>query len=112
MDPRERDFTLSRAGMIHATAAFVAMLAICIAAPVLSRTLVSLAPASSPWTALASWMPLSGTMVFALSVAARRPLSILTGRVSLHGLGERIGFGGFTAWPLYASSVLLAAAPQ
>jgi hypothetical protein len=106
MDPREGDFAMSASGGAHALAGFVAIVALCVAAPMLTGTLVDLG-ASRVWAAIIGWLPTVGAAVFIATVAARGPIERLTGRVSLHGIGERFGFGGFIIWIAYAALTLL-----
>jgi hypothetical protein len=95
MDPHATDFTMTRSGVVHAFAGFAASVALCSAAPLVDGSL-----ASSPreWTTLSPWAPTAGLAVFLFTVVARGPLHRLTGRVSVHGIGERVGFVAFIAW--------------
>lgn len=105
MDPRAGDFTMSLSGAVHASAGFIAIVSLCAAAPMLTGTLAAHGASRVPAT-VAGWVPTSAAVVFVATVVAREPIHRLTGRVSLHGIGERFGFAGFLVWIAYAALTL------
>ncbi|MGI8332216.1 DUF998 domain-containing protein [Actinomadura scrupuli] len=108
MDPRADDVAMSASGGVHASAGFVAIVSLCVAAPMLSSALAGLG-ASRIGAELIGWLPAFGAAVFAVTVVARGPIERFSGRVSLHGIGERFGLGGFIIWIAYATLTLLTA---
>jgi hypothetical protein len=108
MDPRQGELEMTRAGAIHASAGMSAIVSICVAAPLLTDTFRDLHE-DAAIALLAGWVPTLGAAVFVVSVVARSSFEDLTGRPSLHGLGERVGFAAFLSWLMYASTALLAA---
>jgi hypothetical protein len=57
--------------------------------------------ATFPMATLMSWLPTAGFVLLLITIVARRQLAIISGFVSLHGLGERVGFAAFVAWLTY-----------
>ncbi|MEU4232981.1 DUF998 domain-containing protein [Nonomuraea sp. NPDC026600] len=108
MDPHAGEFAMTHSGVVHAIAGFIAGLALCAAAPLLDGSLTRLG-ASHEWTAVMSWTPTAGLAIFLVTIVARGPLHRLTGRVSVHGIGERLGFAACLAWLGYAAISLVLA---